>query len=81
MANENKVIITLVKSPIGAKKNQKDTLKALGLTKMNKSVEKVNNEFIQGMIKLLDTLLKLKKVNSRRCKHEATRITIYRRCT
>ena len=51
MAKEEKVIITLVKSPIGAKKNQKDTLKALGLTKMNKSVEKVNNEFIQGMIK------------------------------
>lgn len=40
MAKEEKVIITLVKSPIGAKKNQKDTLKALGLTKMNKSVKK-----------------------------------------
>ena len=40
MAEKNTVIITLVKSPIGAKKNQKDTLKALGLTKMYKSVEK-----------------------------------------
>ena len=47
MAENNKVIITLVKSPIGAKKNQKDTLKALGLTKMHKSVEKVNNELFK----------------------------------
>ena len=30
-----KVTITLTKSPIGAKKNQKDTLKALKLTKMH----------------------------------------------
>lgn len=61
MANETKVIITLVKSPIGAKKNQKATLKALGLTKMNKSVEKVNNEFIQGMIKTVEHLVKVEE--------------------
>ena len=57
MANENKVIITLVKSPIGAKKNQKDTLKALGLTKINKTVEKEYNESIQGMIKVVEHLV------------------------
>jgi len=61
MANENKVIITLVKSPIGSKQNQKDTLKALGLTKINKSVEKVNNEFIQGMIKTVEHLVKVEE--------------------
>ena len=61
MAKEEKVIITLVKSPIGAKKNQKDTLKALGLTKMNKSVEKVNNEFTQGMIKTVGHLVKIEE--------------------
>ena len=61
MAKETKVIITLVKSPIGAKKNQQDTLKALGLTKMNKSVEKVNNEFIQGMIKTVGHLVKIEE--------------------
>ena len=61
MAKESKVIITLVKSPIGAKKNQKDTLKALRLTKMNKSVEKVNNEFIQGMIKTVEHLVKVEE--------------------
>ena len=61
MAKENKVIITLVKSPIGSKKNQKATLKALGLTKMNKSVEKVKNEFIQGMINTVEHLVKVEE--------------------
>ena len=61
MAKENKVIITLVKSPIGSKKNPKATLKALGLTKMNKSVEKVNNEFIQGMINTVEHLVKVEE--------------------
>ena len=57
MAEKNTVIITLVKSPIGAKKNQKDTLKALGLTKINKTVEKEYNESIQGMIKVVEHLV------------------------
>lgn len=61
MANTEKVIITLVKSPIGSKKNQKDTLKALGLTKMNKSVEKVNNSNIQGMIRTVAHLVKVEE--------------------
>ena len=61
MAENNKVIITLVKSPIGAKKNQKDTLKALGLTKVNKTAEKENNEFIQGMIKVVGHLIKVEE--------------------
>ena len=37
MAKEEKVIITLVKSPIGAKKNQKDTLKAVSYTHLDVS--------------------------------------------
>ncbi len=61
MADTNKVTITLVKSPIGARKNQKDTLKALGLTKINKSVEKENNVFIQGMIKTVKHLVKVEE--------------------
>ena len=42
MAENKKVVITLVKSPIGGKENQKATLKALGLNKMHASVE--NNQ-------------------------------------
>ena len=61
MADTNKVMITLVKSPIGAKKNQKDTLKALGLTKINKSVEKENNVCIKGMIRTVEHLVKVEE--------------------
>ncbi len=56
-----KVIITLVKSPIGSKKNQLATLKALGLTKMQKSVEKPNNEYIQGMVRTVSHLVKVEE--------------------
>ena len=62
MAEKNTVIITLVKSPIGAKKNQKDTLKALGLTKIRKSVTIDNNVFIQGMIKTVEHLVKVENI-------------------
>ena len=57
----DKVSITLKKSPIGCLPNQKKTLKALGLTKLNKSVEKVNNEFIQGMIRTVEHLVKVEE--------------------
>jgi len=43
--------IKQVKSRIGAPKTQKLTLDALGLTKMNKVVERPDNASIRGMIK------------------------------
>ena len=55
------VMITLKKSPIGCLPKQRATLKALGLTKMHKSVEKVNNEFIQGMIRVVEHLVKVEE--------------------
>jgi large subunit ribosomal protein L30 len=45
-----KLSITLTKSPIGAKKNQKATLKALGLNKMHKTVEREDNAYTRGMV-------------------------------
>ncbi len=60
MAKE--VMITLVKSPIGSKQNQKDTLKALGLNKIRKTVTKENNVFIQGMIKTVAHLVEVKEI-------------------
>lgn len=54
-------MITLVKSPIGRLPKQRATLKALGLTKLNKTVEKENNEFIQGMIKVVEHLVKVEE--------------------
>ena len=46
------VMITLVKSPIGRLPKQRATLKALGLTKLNKTVEKENNEVVEHLVKV-----------------------------
>ena len=43
--------IKQTKSRIGAPKDRKRTLDALGLTKMNRVVEKENSPAIQGMIR------------------------------
>lgn len=55
------VSITLTKSPIGCLPKQKATLKALGLTKVNKTVEKQNNEFTQGMLRVVGHLVKIEE--------------------
>lgn len=54
---EKTIKIKLVKSPISYPKYQRDTLKALGLTKMNKEVTKVDNDAIRGMIKTVEHLV------------------------
>ena len=51
--------ITLVKSLIGRKPNQIATAKALGLTKINKTVEKEANEAILGMVNTIKHLVKV----------------------
>ena len=45
-----KIRITLVKSPIDRPPNQKKTLKALGLTRLNATVEKEATPQIKGMV-------------------------------
>lgn len=50
MAKKNKIKITLVKSPIGYSKRQKGTLRALGLRRMNHTVEHEDTPVIRGMI-------------------------------
>jgi large subunit ribosomal protein L30 len=54
-----KVKITQVKSGIGYPKNQKATLKALGLRKMNASREFELNPQIEGMIRTVQHLIKV----------------------
>lgn len=46
----NKIEVTLVRSPIGYNQTQKDTVRALGLRKMNQTVEKDDTPVIRGMI-------------------------------
>lgn len=54
--------ITLKRSLIGAKKNQKATAQALGLRKINKTVTKQDNEATRGMINVLAHLVEVKEV-------------------
>lgn len=54
--------ITLKRSLIGVQKNQKATAKALGLTKINKTVQKEENEAIKGMINTIAHLVEVKEV-------------------
>jgi large subunit ribosomal protein L30 len=47
---EKVVRVTLVRSPIGYSMRQKNTVRALGLRKMNQTVEHLDNPVIRGMI-------------------------------
>ncbi len=58
----DKLKITLVKSPIGAVPKHRATVKALGLTKMNKTVEMPDNTAIRGMIAQVSYLVKVEEV-------------------
>ena len=51
--------IKLVKSAITCPKNQKLTLKALGLTKKDQTVEHENSAVIMGMVNAIPHLLKV----------------------
>ncbi len=51
--------VTLVKSLIGRKPNQVATAKALGLTKIGRTVVKEDNEAIRGMIKTIGHLVQV----------------------
>ena len=57
-----KLKITLVKSPIGAIPKQKATVKALGLTKMHKTVEMPDNVAVRGMIMSVRHLVKVEEI-------------------
>lgn len=57
-----KVKITLIKSTIKKSGNQKKTIEALGLKKINQSVEKELNPAIQGMINTVKHLIKVENI-------------------
>ena len=62
MAKTKKIKITLTKSPIGYKQKAKKTLEALGLTKMNQSVEHNINDSIMGMVDVVSYLVKTEEI-------------------
>jgi large subunit ribosomal protein L30 len=49
--------VTLVRSPIGFEQSQKDTVKALGLRKLNQTVEKEDSPAIRGMLNKVSHLV------------------------
>lgn len=51
--------ITLVRSPIGQTKRQKQTVQALGLRKMHQTVEQNDTPQIRGMIEKVHHLVKV----------------------
>ena len=61
MIKSKSISITQIKSGIGYRKKTKDTLKALGLKRINQTVEKKNTASIRGMINKISHLLKVKE--------------------
>jgi len=54
-----KIRIQLVKSPIGYSKDQKETVRALGLGKLNSIAEHEDNDCIRGMVKKVTHLVRV----------------------
>ena len=59
---DKKLKITLVKSPIGAVPKNKKTVEALGLRKVNKTVEMPDNEAVRGMIRQVRHLVEVEEI-------------------
>ena len=57
----NKLEITLTKSVIGSKPAQRKTVEALGLRKLNQTVEHEDNVAIRGMINRVAHLITVKE--------------------
>jgi large subunit ribosomal protein L30 len=56
------VKVTLVKSPIGRKPNHRETVKGLGLRKMNSSRVLLDTPEVRGMIRSIGYMLKVEEV-------------------
>ena len=61
MTEAKKIRVTLVKSPIGYNKKQKAVAQALGLRKMQQTVEHFETPAITGMLNKIPHLLKVER--------------------
>ena len=57
-----KLQITLTKSVIGTKPNQRKVVEALGLRKLNQTVEQADNEAVRGAISKVAHLVTVKEI-------------------
>ena len=57
----DKLKVTLVKSPIGCVPKHRRTVEALGLKKVNKTVELPDNAAVRGMVNQISYLVKVEE--------------------
>jgi large subunit ribosomal protein L30 len=62
MSKANKLRVTLVKSPIATPKDQKATVRALGLRRMNFTAEHDDTPAVRGMIFKVKHLVTVEEV-------------------
>jgi large subunit ribosomal protein L30 len=60
-AAKKKIRVTLVKSTIGYSKRQKATVRALGLRRINHTVEHVDTPALRGMLFKVSHLIKVEE--------------------
>ena len=58
----DKLKVTLVKSPISAVPKHRKTVEALGLKKLNKTVELPDNDAVRGMLWHVKHLVKVEEI-------------------
>jgi large subunit ribosomal protein L30 len=59
-----KLVVTQKRSSIGVLPKQRDTLRALGLRKINAVREHADNPVVRGMINKVQHLVEVKEINS-----------------
>ncbi|NPV07211.1 MAG: 50S ribosomal protein L30 [Anaerolineae bacterium] len=59
MNDSGRIVIRLVKSPIGAKEEHKRTLRALGLRKLGQEVTKTDGPVVRGMASAVTHLVEI----------------------
>lgn len=60
---KKKIRIELVRSPLGRKPNQRKTVAALGLRRLNQAVELEATDPVLGMVRTVSHLVEVKELN------------------
>ena len=60
----DKIKVTLVKSSIGNRKNQKENLKGLGLRRINSSSTLENTPSVRGMLRKVQHLIRIETLEN-----------------
>ena len=60
---EKRIQVQLVRSPLGRKPNQRKTVRALGLKKMNQIVELTASAPVLGMVATVSHLVEVKEIS------------------